>query len=183
MSSRVIDTLLSSPTTSYASSVDEAGLPVSTESITFNGYQTCEDYEPSYTDDICLDKDDLSLTTQLSEWFNDLQEKCNFQSDEIRIFLSFIEHKGHVHGNHTQKSKLAQVRTAFSNFLAEKGGEITTIEIENFLSNNAFFYLPLPWNNELYEKTKGDGLCLYRSLYQLFNLYNGNMDKKKFINK
>ena len=26
---------------------------------------------------------------------------------------------------------------------------------------------------------KGDGLCLYRSLYQLFNLYNGNMDKKQ----
>ena len=52
MSSRVIDTLLSAATTSYASSVDEAGLPVSTESITFNGYQTCEDYEPSYTDDI-----------------------------------------------------------------------------------------------------------------------------------
>jgi hypothetical protein len=52
MSSRVIDTLLSAATTSYASSVDEAGLAVSTESIAFNGYQTCEDYEPSYTDDI-----------------------------------------------------------------------------------------------------------------------------------
>ena len=52
MSSRVTDTLLSAATTSYASSEDKAGLPVSTESITFNGYQTCEDYEPSYTDDI-----------------------------------------------------------------------------------------------------------------------------------
>ena len=180
MSCRVTDTLISAATTANAD--DLIGAVVgndAVESITFNGYQTCEDYEPSYTDDISLDKDDISLTTQLSEWFKDLQEKCNFQSDDIRVFLSFIEHKGHVHGNHTEKSKLAQVRTAFSNFLAEKGGEITTIEIETFLSNNAFFYLQLPWNDEMYNKAKGDGLCLYRSLYQLYNLYNCNIDKKQ----
>ena len=114
MSSRVTDTLSSVATTPYASSEDKAGLPVSSESISFNGYQTCDDYEPSYTDDISLDEDD-----QLSAWFKDLQENCNYQSDEIRVFLSFIEHKHHVHGNHTEKSKLAQVRTAFSNLLAE----------------------------------------------------------------
>ena len=102
------------------------------ESISFNGYQTCEDYEPSYTDDISLDKDDLSLTIQLSEWFKDLQEKCNFQSDDIRVFLSFIEHKGHVHGNYTEKSKLAQVRTAFSNFLAEKEMKLQLLKLRRF---------------------------------------------------
>ena len=30
----------------------------------------------------------------------------------------------------------------------------------------------------MYGNTKADGLCLYRSLYQLLNLYNCNMDKK-----
>ena len=126
MSSRVTDALISAATTANAdgltgavasndaSSEDNAGLPVSSESISFNGYQTCDDYEPSYTDVISLDEDD-----QLSAWFKDLQENCNYQSDEIRVFLSFIEHKHHVHGNHTEKSKLVQVRTAFSNLLAE----------------------------------------------------------------
>jgi hypothetical protein len=55
------------------SSEDKAGLTVSpSESITLNDYQTCGDYEPSYTDDISLDEDD---TTKLSEWFKDLQKK------------------------------------------------------------------------------------------------------------
>ena len=89
------------------------------------------------------------------------------------------EHKHHLHGNHTEKSKLAQVQTAFSNLLAEKRDKITTDEIKKFLSNNEYFYLQLPWKDDMYGNTKADGLCLYRSLYKLLNLYNCNMDKKQ----
>jgi len=148
----------------------------SSESITYTSFHTCnDDYEHSDTDSLGVD--DLSISSQLCEWYSDLQKFCHHKSEKMRVFLSFIETKNHIGGNLTDKSKLAQVRTAFTNFLVEKSNGITTDEILLFLLSNAYFYVQLPWDTAMITYTKGDGLCLYRSLYQLLNLHN--MDTKE----
>ena len=117
-------------------------------------------------DDISFGPDD-----QLSKWYTDLQETCHYQSEKMRVFLSFMDNKNQIN-NQLEKSKLAQLRIAFTNLLAGKSSEIKTDDIQKFLSTNAYFYLHLPWDNKMWDTTKGDGLCLYRSLYQLLNLEN-----------
>jgi len=120
----------------------------------------------STDDDISLGPDD-----QLSKWYTDLQETCHYQTEKMRVFLSFMDNKSQIN-NQLEKSKLAQLRIAFTNLLAGKASEIKTDDIQKFLSTNAYFYLHLPWDNKMRDTTKGDGLCLYRSLYQLVNLHN-----------
>ena len=120
----------------------------------------------STDDDISLGPDD-----QLSKWYTDLQETCHYQTEKMRVFLSFMDNKSQIN-NQLEKSKLAQLRIAFTNLLAGKASEIKTDDIQKFLSTNAYFYLHLPWDNKMCDTTKGDGLCLYRSLYQLVNLHN-----------
>ena len=120
----------------------------------------------SSDDDISLGPDD-----QLSKWYTDLQETCHYQTEKMRVFLSFMDNKSQIN-NQLEKSKLAQLRIAFTNLLAGKASEIKTDDIQKILSTNAYFYLHLPWDNKMCDTTKGDGLCLYRSLYQLVNLHN-----------
>ena len=57
--------------------------------------------------------------------------------------------------------------------------KLQPLKLRSFYQTMHFFNLQLPLNDELYGQTKGDGLCLYRSLYQLHNLYNCNIDKKQ----
>jgi hypothetical protein len=107
----------------------------------------------STDDDISLGPDD-----QLSKWYTDLQETCHYQTEKMRVFLSFMDNKSQIN-NHLEKSKLAQLRIAFTNLLAGKSSEIKTDDIQKFLSTNAYFYLHLPWDNKMCHTTKSDGIC------------------------
>jgi hypothetical protein len=86
--------------------------------------------------------------------------------------VSFTDHKQQLQAYFIRTCKLAQVRTDFSNLMAEKSTDITVDEIQMFLSSEAYFHLQLKWDQNLYACTTGDGLCLYRSLYQLYRLHS-----------
>ena len=126
---------------------------------------------------------DLKSTTKLFKWFENLQNMCDSCSENMRLNVSFTDHKQQLQAYFLRTCKLAQVRTAFSNLMAEKSTDITVDEIQMFLSSEAYFHLQLKWDQNLYACTTGDGLCLYRSLYQLYRLHSMNKIRSRNIIK
>ena len=131
----------------------------------------------------CIDDNDLKSTTKLFKWFENLQNMCDSCSENMRLNVSFTDHKQQLQAYFLRTCKLAQVRTAFSNLMAEKSTDITVDEIQMFLSSEAYFHLQLKWDQNLYACTTGDGLCLYRSLYQLYRLHSMNKIRSRNIIK
>ena len=126
---------------------------------------------------------DIKCTTKLFNWFENLQNTCVSYSKNMRLNVSFTDHKQQLQAYFLRTCKLAQVRTAFSNLVAEKSTDITVDEIQMFLSSEAYFHLQLPWDENLSSYTKGDGLCLYRSLFQLYRLHSMNNIRPRNIKK
>jgi hypothetical protein len=115
-------------------------------------------------EDMKIPETNVSPEVQL---FSNMQSQCYATDTNVRISVQWVENQNRPGISASDISKFRKVRREFLSVVQSSPADNRQKAIEEFLRTRAFFQLQVKFDAKSYNFTKPDGLCLLRSLKQL----------------